>query len=69
MEFLKRPALVDCCIRLHNYCFDLRIEIEQDLVKPEGLMKIMPEQEFVAPYINDKDVPVNNTMSFFYLSE
>lgn len=60
MEFLKSPAVVGCCIRLQNHCIDSRIEIEEELMKAEGLVEVMPRNRTMAPYINEICVPEDN---------
>ena len=36
MVFEKRVAVIGCCIRLHNYCVDARLDLEDDEVLVRG---------------------------------
>lgn len=42
MSFNKRTALIGCCIPLHNYCIDVRIEMEDELQNGNGLIEVRP---------------------------
>lgn len=59
MKFEKRTGVIGCCIRLHNFCIDCRIELESELMKIDGLIEIMPGHQIVPPLINSVGSPVN----------
>lgn len=59
MEFKKRTGVIGCCIRLHNFCIDSRIEIEQDLMELDGVVEVLPGRAIIAPLINNNGSPVN----------
>uniref|UniRef100_A0A6S8DKP5 Uncharacterized protein n=1 Tax=Aureoumbra lagunensis TaxID=44058 RepID=A0A6S8DKP5_9STRA len=42
MDFAKRAHVIACCIRLHNFCVDRRLEIDAYLMQPEGDIEVQP---------------------------
>lgn len=40
IELNKRASVVVCCIRLHNFCIDLRSELNDDLLRSEFELEI-----------------------------
>lgn len=60
MEFRKRSGGIGSCIRLQNYCIDSRIETQQESMKLEGLVEVIPGQEMIAPLIIENGIPFVN---------
>ena len=59
MEFRRRSGVIGCCMRLHNFCINSRIDIEEDLMKMDGLIEVMPGRRIIAPFIDNVGSPVN----------
>lgn len=64
MSFQKRTAVIGCCIRLHNYCIDSRIEIEAELMQEHGAVEVVPGVAVVPPLINKDGVPTDNLHAY-----
>lgn len=60
MKFCKRVFVIGCCIRLHNYWIEIRIEVDQGLLKVDGLVKVTPGKDVSAPYIIESGVSIDN---------
>lgn len=60
MEFSKRSAVVSYCIRLHNYCTYLRIELDDKLTKRNRIIELIHRKSISEPIINKGRVPIDN---------
>ncbi|KAJ8599875.1 hypothetical protein CTAYLR_005373 [Chrysophaeum taylorii] len=62
MDFNKRGAVVGCCMRLHNFCIDKRLELEEEELRKEGeeRLEVQPGRRWKAPHVDRDDVPVEN---------
>lgn len=38
----KSAVTVGCCSRLHNFCIDMRLELDDDVRRSEGELQIQP---------------------------
>lgn len=52
--------MVDFCGSLYNYCIDKRIELEEELKKPDVVIEIRPGVFLDAPILNDSGSPTEN---------
>lgn len=60
MELRKRSAVVGCCIRLHNYCVDSRIDLDEELYKMNGIIELVSGTSIPAPIVNKDGAPVDH---------
>lgn len=60
MSFGHRSAVIGCCIRLHNYCLNARLEFDDELKKSNGFIKVVPGLELLAPRVNEDGEPVDH---------
>lgn len=63
MSFNRRMAVVGCCIRLHNYCINERVELDEQVRTENGVIEVIPGLSVMAPFLNDNGVPVENLHS------
>ena len=60
MRFEIRSAIIGCCIRLHNYCINARLELEDELKKEDGFIEVVPGLELLAPRVNEQRASVDH---------
>mmetsp|Transcript_4501 Transcript_4501/g.6791 ORF Transcript_4501/g.6791 Transcript_4501/m.6791 type:complete len:328 (-) Transcript_4501:272-1255(-) len=63
MHFLRRAHVIACCIRLHNFCVDRRLLIEEELMADEDEIEIQPGRRVRAPRVNRDGQIVENVQT------
>lgn len=63
MRFDKRTAVIGCCIRLHNFCLDRKLEVE--LQEHEGETLVQPDQWRETPVFDSDGRPVDYLKNHF----
>ena len=67
MRFDKRTSVIGCCIRLHNFCLDrkLEVELQEDDVGHEGETLVQPNQWRETPVFDCDGRPVDYLKNHF----
>lgn len=60
MEFRKRADVIGCCIRLHNYCLEERIDIEEETLMVNGIIELVPGRSITASIVKQDDITVDS---------
>lgn len=64
MDFNKSGSVVGCCIRLHNFCINKRLELNAELRGERNpRLEVQPGRRRKAPYLDRDGVPVQNLRS------
>lgn len=58
-DIRKRTAVIGCCIRLHNFCINARLELTDELRAENGLVEVMPGIKVLAPPVYSYGIPIN----------
>lgn len=64
MGFGRRTGVIGCCIRLHNYCINARLELGDDTKNKNEIIEVVPELELFATRVNEHGAPDNLTTEF-----
>lgn len=59
MAFVKRAAVVGCCLQLHNFCVDRRLQLERSLRYDNGELEVQPGRRRTAPVVDKNGIPVD----------
>lgn len=59
MAFELRTAVFGCCIRLHNFCIDARLEVSEDLKRKNVIIEMVPLLKMLSPRMNENGSPVD----------
>lgn len=61
MDFGRRTGVIGCCIRLHNYCVNERLELGEDLKNNNGFIGVFPGLELLCRRVNEHGARVDLT--------
>lgn len=57
---MKHKTVIGCCIRLHNYFVDKKIEMEDLLQQTNGMIEVKPGLSLFVPHIDRQGSPTVN---------